>query len=83
MTERPDVAQTHLKAIDSAIIEAVVAVAAVYVSYDAAETTIRDVQQANIELGTTILIVRHNQALAERRDRALEVVGGQRTNAVH
>ncbi len=80
MTEQPDVAQTHLKAIDSAIIEAVVAV---YVSVDAAETTIRDVQQANIELGTIILIVRHNQALAERRDRALEVVGGQRTNAVH
>ncbi len=47
MTQQTDVGQTHLKAIDSGIIEAVVAV---YESHDAAETAIRNVQKAGFDM---------------------------------
>jgi lipoprotein-releasing system ATP-binding protein len=48
-----------------------------------ADSVFETLKQANSELGTTFLIVTHNEALAERCDRTLEVVDGQLTNAVH
>ncbi len=48
-----------------------------------ADSVFEMLKKANTELGTTFLIVTHNEALAERCDRTLEVVDGQLTSAVH
>jgi lipoprotein-releasing system ATP-binding protein len=47
-----------------------------------ADSVFEMLKKANAELGTTFLIVTHNEALAERCDRTLEVVDGQLTDAV-
>lgn len=47
-----------------------------------ADSVFEMLKKANAELGTTFLIVTHNEALAKRCDRTLEVVDGQLTNAV-